>query len=301
MTTLRALECLVTVLDSGSVTKAAALLHLSQPALSHQLAGLERELGTPLLERLPRGVRPTIAGRAISADARAALAAADRVIAVGRSVAKGTEGRLRIACAESMTAGLLAPVLRSWHRRSPGIQLSLTELASADALGELVETGEADLAVGPEPTRWNGELGVIGREEVVAAMSPDHPLATADRLTLERLVEHSLIGYHPDNGIDAWLKGVFAEHRLAPHPILRTRQTFAAAQLASAGLGVALVPTTALPATYPGAIRRLHPQLARDVVVLTAGPSDPIVRGFAADVARRGLPVAKSIADRLTD
>jgi DNA-binding transcriptional LysR family regulator len=258
------------------------------------------------------------------------------VIAVGRSVAKGTDGRLRIACAESMTAGLLAPVLRSWHRRSPGIQLTLTELTSADALGELVETGQADLAVGPEPTRWNGGLSVIGREEVVAAMSPDHPLATADNLTLDRLVEHPFIGYHPDNGIDAWLKGVFAERRLAPHPILRTRQTVAAAQLAAAGLGVALVPTTALPATYPGAIRRLHPQLARDVVVLTAahldsssrgarldsssrgahldsssrgahldsssrrgGPSDPIVRRFAADVVRRGLPVAKPITDRL--
>jgi len=311
MTTLRALECLVTVLDSGSVTRAAALLHLSQPALSHQLAGLERELGTPLLERLPRGVRPTIAGRAVAADARAALAAADRVVAVGRSVAKGTDGRLRIACAESMTASLLAPVLRTWHRRSPGIQLALIELTSADALGALVETGEADLAVGPEPTRWNGGLDVIGSEEVVAAMSPDHPLATADNLTLDRLVEHPFIGYHPDNGIDGWLNGIFADHRLAPHPVLRTRQTAAAAQLAAAGLGVALVPTTAVPATYPGVVRRLHPQLARDVVVLTAarldgssrsgGLSDPIVRRFAADVVRRGLPVAKPIIDRLAE
>ncbi|WP_290053544.1 helix-turn-helix domain-containing protein, partial [Amycolatopsis solani] len=71
MPTLRALECLGAVLDAGSITEAAARLHLSQPALSHQIGALERELGAPVLERLPRGVRPTAAGRAILADARA--------------------------------------------------------------------------------------------------------------------------------------------------------------------------------------------------------------------------------------
>jgi len=299
MTTLRALECLVTVLDSGSVTKAAALLHLSQPALSHQLAGLEREIGTPLLERLPRGVRPTTAGRAVADDARASLEAAGRVLAIGRSVANGTDGRLRIACAESMTAGLLAPVLRSWHRRSPGIQLRLIELTSADALAELVDSDQADLAVGPEPTRWNGRTGLIGREEVVAVMAPDHPLATAPTVTVELLAEHTLVGYHPDNGIEAWLAAVFSDHQVIPQPTLRTRQTVTAAQLASAGLGVALVPTTALPSSYSGAVRRLSPMLARDVVVLTAGDADPLVRKFAGDLRRRGLPVAKPIADRL--
>lgn len=78
MTTLRTLECLVALVDTGSVTGAAAALHMSQPALSHQIAALERELGTPVVERLPRGVRVTAAGRAVAEDARVALEAADR-------------------------------------------------------------------------------------------------------------------------------------------------------------------------------------------------------------------------------
>ncbi|MFI1790997.1 LysR family transcriptional regulator [Streptomyces olivaceoviridis] len=78
MATSRALECLVAWVDEGSVTKAAGVLHMSQPALSHQIAALEKELGTPVVERLSRGIRVTAAGRAVAEEARVALAGASR-------------------------------------------------------------------------------------------------------------------------------------------------------------------------------------------------------------------------------
>ena len=62
MLSMRGLECLVAIVEEGSLTKAAAVLHMSQPALSHQIAAIERELGTPVIERLPRGIRPPAAG-----------------------------------------------------------------------------------------------------------------------------------------------------------------------------------------------------------------------------------------------
>jgi DNA-binding transcriptional LysR family regulator len=123
MLSMRALECLVTIVEQGSLTKAAAALHMSQPALSHQIAAIERELGTPVVERLPRGIRPTAAGLAAVAEARIALAAADRAVMAGRRVATGTGGRIRIACAETMTAWVLVPVPRSWRRRLPDVEL----------------------------------------------------------------------------------------------------------------------------------------------------------------------------------
>ena len=127
MVSLRSLECLVTIVEQGSLTKAAKVLHLSQPALSHQLAAIERELGTPVIERLPRGIRPTAAGLAAVAEARVALAAADRAVLAGRRVAAGAGGRIRIACAETMTAWVLVPVLRHWRLRFPDVQLDLKE------------------------------------------------------------------------------------------------------------------------------------------------------------------------------
>ena len=69
MTTLRTLECLVALVEHCSVSKAAATLHMSQPAVSHQIAALERELGAPVVERLARGVRVTSVGRAAAEQA----------------------------------------------------------------------------------------------------------------------------------------------------------------------------------------------------------------------------------------
>ncbi|MGW3958352.1 LysR family transcriptional regulator [Amycolatopsis sp. NPDC005003] len=300
MPTLRALECLVAVLDAGSITEAATRLHLSQPALSHQIGALERELGTPVLERLPRGVRPTAAGRAVLADARAALAAAERVVRTGRAVAGGGEGTLRIACAESMTAGLLAPVLRAWHRHRPEVLITLTETTSADALVEALETGEADVAVGPRPSRWTGPVEVVGREEIVVALTADHPLATRASVPMTALAGIPVVHYHRDNGLGGWLDREAARRGAVLEAVMRTKQTATAAQLAAAGLGVALVPTTALTRTFPGALRRLKPALHRDVVTFTATPSDSLVRRFSSDVVQRGLTVPGVLSDKLS-
>lgn len=300
MPTLRALECLVAVLDAGSITEAAARLHLSQPALSHQIGALERELGTPVLERLPRGVRPTATGRAILADARAALAAADRVVRTGRSVAGGGEGTLRIACAESMTAGLLAPVLRAWHRHRPGVLITLTETTSADALVTALETGEADVAVGPRPTRWTGHTELVGREEVVVALAADHPLATRAAVPMADLAGLPVVHYHPDNGLGGWLDEEAARRGTVLSAVMRTKQAATAAQLAAAGLGVALVPATALTRTFAGALRRLKPALHRDVVTFTATPSDPLVRRFSADTRHRGIALPGALQGKLS-
>src|SRR5580704_17729679 len=161
MVSLRALECLVAIVEHGSLTRAAVKLRISQPALSHQIAALERELGTPAIERLPRGIRPTAAGLAAAAEARIALAAADRAVLAGRQAAAGAGGRVRIASAETMTARVLAPVLRSWRRRFPEVELDLAEYTSADTMVEVLLAGQADIAVGPWPTRMQEHVEVL--------------------------------------------------------------------------------------------------------------------------------------------
>lgn len=99
MASLRALECLVAVADCGSITEAARLIHLTQPAVSHQLAELERETDTALLNRRPRGVSLTPAGNAALPHARRALEAATSAIQSARTVGQGSGGTLRVACA----------------------------------------------------------------------------------------------------------------------------------------------------------------------------------------------------------
>src|SRR6202453_5264628 len=93
---LRQLEYFVTVVDEGSFTRAAELLQVSQPGLSHQIQALERALGGPLLERLPRKVRLTPAGRTALPHARASLAHAQRASSAARRALGVESGELHV-------------------------------------------------------------------------------------------------------------------------------------------------------------------------------------------------------------
>jgi DNA-binding transcriptional LysR family regulator len=292
MVSMRALECLVTIVEQGSLTKAAAVLHMSQPALSHQIAALERELGTQVIERLPRGVRPTAAGLAAAAEAQVALAAADRAVMAGKRAAAGVGGRIRIACAETMTVWVLVPVLRAWRRRFPDVELDLNEYTSADRMLEVLLAGRTDITVGPPPTRTDEHIEVLGREEIVVVASPEHRFSGTAAVPLAELKAEPLVHYNPGNGNGVWLDQFAAQRGVVlPQPTLRTGSPRTAAQLAAAGMGVAIVPFSALTPPLPGAtIRSLDPPELRDVIVTVAAPHDDLLRRFVRDLKRRGLP-----------
>src|ERR1700679_3449568 len=108
---LRQLEYFVTVLDEGSFTRAAELLQVSQPGLSHQIQALERQLGGPLLERLPRGGRLTPAGRPALPPARASIAHAERAAAAAQRASGIDAGELHVGTLFSISVGVLPPAL----------------------------------------------------------------------------------------------------------------------------------------------------------------------------------------------
>src|SRR5208282_2110715 len=291
MFSMRALECLVAIVEQGSLTQAAAILHTSQPALSHQIAAIERELGTPVIERLPRGIRPTAAGLAAAAEARIALAAADRAVMAGRRVATGAGGRIRIACAETMTAWVLVPVLRSWRRRFPDVELDLKEYTSADRMLDVLHGGGADIVVGPPPTLTDEHIEVLGSEEIVVVAGPQHRFSRMDAVPLAELTAEPLVHYNPDNGNALWVDQLAAQRGVVlPQPTLRTGSPRTAAQLAAAGMGVAIVPFSALTPRPGGTIRSVDPVELRDVIAIVAAPHDDLLRRFVGDLKRRGLP-----------
>ena len=291
MISMRALECLATIVDKGSLTKAAAILHMSQSALSHQIAAIERELGTPVIERLPRGIRPTAAGRAAAAEAEIALAAADRAVTAGKRAAAGSGGRIRIACAETMTVWVLVPVLRAWQRRCPDVELDLTEYTSADRMLEMLLAGRTDITIGPPPTRTDEHIDVLGREEMVVVASPEHRFSGLAAVPLAELAAEPLVHYNTGNGNAVWLDRFAAQRGVVlPQPTLRTGSPRTAAQLAAAGMGVTVVPFSALTPLPDATIRSLDPSALRDVLVIIAAPHDDLLRRFVRDLKRRGLP-----------
>ena len=280
MTTLRQLEYLVTVVDQGSFTKAAELLHVTQPALSHQIRALERSAGGPLLERLPRTVRLTPTGRAMLPHARAALADADRARCAARQAAGLEVGELQIATLYSITLGVLPTALRRWRQLHPEVGIRLFEHRHTDELVDAMYAGQADLAVGPEPAGWRGVTRTLGTEELVVVVASDDPAAVGDTVSMKDLADRAWVHYTAGHGLADVLDIACAQAGFEPRVAVRTEQTAAAPALAAAGLGPALVPDNILPKDFDGHVLRPDPRVRRTLTAYTRGEPDPLAAAF---------------------
>lgn len=280
---LRQLAYLVAVVDTGSFTRAAEQLYVTQPALSHQIRALEKAVGGQLLERLPRSVRPTPMGRAVLPHARAALAAAERLHAAARSSAGLEAGELQVATVYSLSLGLLPPVLRTWLRLHPGVLIRLREYPHADVLQAEMAAGRADLAVGPTPTGWEGPIRELGIEEFTVLLPADDPLAIGpgDSVPLTALADRSWVHYAPDNGLASVLDQACAQAGFRPRAAIRAEQTSAVPLLAAAGLGPALVPANIVPTEFDGVALRPDPPVRRSLSAYTRTRPDPMATAFA--------------------
>lgn len=292
MVTIRQLECFVAVVDEGTFTAAAAAVSMTQPALSRSVRELERVVGAPLLERLPRGVVLTPAGRAVLPPARAALAEARRVRDLGRRVAGLEEGELRVAAVQSLTLAALLPVVRHWGRRFPGVRLRLHEFAHLDRLEEAMHEGVADVAVAPRPERWPGPLRDLGTEEFVVVLpAGDAAPPPGHRLPLRELSHRAWVHYEPGNGLAQVLDAACAAAGFTPRVAVRTSQTSAAPRLAAAGLGPALVPANVLAPTDPGTVVFPAPAVRRPLAVFTRHRPDAVTTAFVDLVAQHAAVV----------
>ncbi|WP_234543674.1 LysR family transcriptional regulator [Streptomyces shenzhenensis] len=301
MPSFRALECLIAVADTGSITQAALLLHSSQPAVSHQIASLEREARTALLRRETRGVRLTAAGRVAVADARRAVEAATAAVRSARAVGEAGGGSLRIGCAQSLTVALLAPVLRDWRRRHPEVAITLHELAVMDEALRLVESDEVDVAVLPDPPPDRFQVTAVAEEEIVLAAPTGHPLAQRASVRIQDLDGAPLVHYTAHNRLGAWLDQSFARAGVHPETVMRTSVTATAPQLAAAGLGIAVCPVSAVSAGFPGVVRPFSPRWTRQLTAVTSANTDPLVARFIAGLRRRGVRVPRSVQTQLDE
>ena len=281
MITLRQLECFVAVVDTGSFTTAAETVLMTQPALSRSVRELERLIGAPLLERLPRRVALTPVGRAVLPAARAALAATARVRDLGRRVAGLEAGELRVAAVQSLTLAALLPVVSRWRQQHPRVQLRLLEFAHRSTLEDAMREGAADVAVAPRPQTWAGPLRELGVEEFVVVLPTGEPGPPAGRrLPLRELADRPWVHYEPDNGLAEVVDDACAAAGFTVRTAIRTSQTSAAPRLAAAGLGPALVPANILGPEDPGVVAFLDPPVRRTIAAFTRYRPEPLTTAF---------------------
>lgn len=306
---LRALRYFATVVEAGSLTAAAAQLHLSQPSLSVAIGKLETELGVRLLERSPRGVEPTSAGRYLLDAASRLLGDADEIIAALRRHGAGRAGTLAVAAVPALMWHWLPVHLRAHAAAAPEVEVSLVDPPPWTAI-DLLQQRRVDLAaiLVAEPDRFaarhRAEFDIVDAGEVplVAALPPlrgaasdlGAGLAVPDPLPIAHFAGARMVVPRRTAAVPSLPEAVEATlraHGVTPAE-LRTVETIqTSVPLIEAGLASAILPD-------PGrcSLQRFHltvrriapePEPLRALVLSRAGASrDPVIARFLAAVGR---------------
>ncbi|MFE5483097.1 LysR family transcriptional regulator [Streptomyces sp. NPDC056527] len=286
------LAALVAVAEDGSITRAATRLGYTPPALSQQLAKLEREAGAALLVRHHRGARLTPAGELLVTRARRVLDEMEQARHELAQLSGLSGGRLRVGTFTTVGIHLLPPVLSAFRRAHPDVELTVAEYEPPGGVAA-VAAGEVDLALThtyepaeSAPLPPGVVLEPLLVEELVLVTAPGHALAEGSgRLPIAELAGQPLISSAPDHPPRQGVEGALARAGATPSVVCRTPGYALVCALVSAGLGVAVVPElVASMAATPLGVRALEPtSFRRTISVAHRGEeSGPAARSLRA-------------------
>ncbi len=211
------------VARAGSIRKAADTLHVASTALNRKILEIESEIGTPLFERLPRGVRLTAAGEVLLAAVRRTLAdlrAAESQIEQLRGLVRGT---VRIGCAESVATDLMPATIAHYQQTHPGVQFQILAGVTAHLVQALL-ADDVDMVLVHDPQPSESLRVVTALPQPLCAMlRPDHPLADRASLRLADCQDYTV----------ALGDRSFGSRRLLDAVMARTRMTLKVALEAS--------------------------------------------------------------------
>lgn len=284
MLDVRQLQVLLAVRDAGSLTQAAASLHLSVPTVTHHLAALEAKLDASLVERSKRGTVLTAVGEAVAVDAERILGDLGRTEQMVADLRDAGLSTLRIGTFPSIGSRLLPAAVRELSERFrlrieviEGEPLSLIDLVHA---GEIHAALVYDLASDPALNTANLEATELFEEQFVVLLAADHPLAKAPRLDFTDLADESwVLSHHPDEASNRILKQVCQAAGYEPRPLLHTDDLNMIHGFVSAGLGLALMTQSAIDGDYEVVSRPAVQPLGsrRTSFVTRAGLHAPVV------------------------
>lgn len=253
--TLKGLRAFSTVLRFGSFTRAAGLLHITQPALTVQIRQLEAALGLRLLDRTPHGAEPTAAGRELARSLEPLLHELDHTVSSLQDLAARRRGAARLAALPSVASGLLPAAMARLRATHPELRVQLHE-AVTGKIYEMVRAEQVDLGIATD-LKPGGELSLdpLFRDQILALLPPGHALAGLEAIPFERLAGERLLLLEPDSSIRRLVDDAFAQAGLMVTPAQEAVHSGTLVGMARAGLGIALLPSTA-------AELRMAPELA---------------------------------------
>jgi len=238
---LRQLRTFVAVAELRHFARAANLCNLSQPAVSHQIALLEREVGAKLLNRAPRRVSLTVAGEVFLEETRRILGAVDRAHERMQEVARGAVGRIRIGATPTPGLYLLPPLLANYRAEHESYDLRF-EVGAVHAIAERVARNDLDMAIvaGSLPSA-ELQSRPLSRDELVVIAAPSSPLVRARILKPGQLETETWLLREEGSDTRRQLSSWWHRHRLAPTRTMTFDGPDAVKRAVMSDLGVAMV------------------------------------------------------------
>jgi DNA-binding transcriptional LysR family regulator len=278
----RRLRIFAAVAEEGSFTAAADSLYLSQSAVSQQMAILEREVGLPLMDRGPRGIRLTEAGQLLAERARSLLAEMTRVEHEMHRLA-GAPQQVRLGAFPTAGAHLIPLTVQSYRRQHPDSQLVLSAVHAADAAGQLregsIHVGLVwDYDFAPQPEEPGLHRLPLLDEPLRVILPLGHPAGAQTQLSLESLAQEQwVVRAHRPPHADAFER-LCASAGFEPDVVFTADDYQSVQGLVAAGIGISLVPYLSLVAQRPDVVVRplAHPGCLRRIAALTLPASRPL-------------------------
>jgi DNA-binding transcriptional LysR family regulator len=267
--TFRQLAAFRAVVETGTVTQAAEMLHVSQPAVSRMLGDLEHELGFKLFRRANRQIVPTAEGLAFHHEVQRAFVSLKEIAEAGRAIREYRTGQLRLISIPSVAASIVPRLLAGFTRAHPDINVVL-EVQPAPRIFEWLVSMQFDLGISALPAD-NALLAAtpILLGDAVCVLPPRHPLAKKDVIRPEHLADETFISFRSDSHFRFRVDAVFDQARVRRSLKLEARTNEAVLSMTAAGLGVAVVGPFFPPEAAGGAvIRRFEPAITMELALL---------------------------------
>ncbi len=244
---LHLLRMFSTVVRSGSFSKAAEILNISQPAISKGVRDFELQVGCRLLNRSPKGVVPTPEGLALSRRAEA-LFAVERAAEEELSALRGLHnGSLRIGASTTIATYMIPRYLGAFHRTFPGVDLQLISANTRDIVEQMVEQN-IDIGLVEGPVDDRNLIAEPWRTDVMKLITaPDHAFAAAaEPIDPKRIEDEVLIVREPGSGSREVVTQALAARGIEVARTLEIGSTAAIKQVVAAGLGISIVSTVSV-------------------------------------------------------
>lgn len=238
---LNLLRSFYAVAEAGSVSRAAKLGYISQPALSKAVRELEKNVGIPLVERSARGVHLTEAGATLYEHAKMLFALereAEEAMGSHRNMDVGT---LRIGASTTLITYVLPPLLARFHKLQPHLRFKTIRGNTRD-VETLLGAYELDVALVEGPSHHpRVQAWPWSEDELICVCSPDHSLAQRDSVWPGQLRDYDWVMREEGSGTREVIENIFRPYNLPPAETLEVGGAEALKQAVAAGLGISIV------------------------------------------------------------